>query len=113
MSVIRAVASCSQPSHVSASKWVAEAFEPKTAKAKAPKEPGPYFGNLDTRMAADLIAKLNKVQGDPNSSHALRHLANEVDRADSNQLKKGRLLTGRSILRIYQIHVTTREDHGQ
>eukprot|EP00959_Pyramimonas_sp_CCMP1952_P368427 7717401-Pyramimonas_sp.AAC.1 len=76
-------------------------------------DPGPYFGNLDIRIAADLIAKFNKIQGDPGASHALRHLANEVDRADFERLKAGGLLSGRSMFRIIQTHATTREEHGQ
>eukprot|EP00959_Pyramimonas_sp_CCMP1952_P241754 5052706-Pyramimonas_sp.AAC.1 len=59
------------------------------------------------------MAKLAKIQRYPNFSHALRQLADEVDRAGTNKMKKGQLLTGRSILRIIQMHVATREDHGQ
>eukprot|EP00959_Pyramimonas_sp_CCMP1952_P190461 3983313-Pyramimonas_sp.AAC.1 len=76
-SVIRAVTSSSQQNHVLATKWVAEAFEPKQVKAKALKGPGPYFGTLDLRIAADLIATINNIQRDPHAPNALRHLANE------------------------------------
>eukprot|EP00959_Pyramimonas_sp_CCMP1952_P054893 1147389-Pyramimonas_sp.AAC.1 len=112
-SAIRAAASSSQQNHVLATKWVAEAFEPKQVITKALKDPGPYFGNLDIRIAADLIANINKIQRGQNSSHTLRYLASEVDLADSAIMKAGGLLSGRSILRIIQTHVTTREDHGQ
>eukprot|EP00959_Pyramimonas_sp_CCMP1952_P404295 8471811-Pyramimonas_sp.AAC.1 len=65
------------------------------------------------QIAADLIANINNIERDPNASHALRHLANEVDLADSSLMKAGGLLSGRSIRRIIRNHVTTREDHSQ
>eukprot|EP00959_Pyramimonas_sp_CCMP1952_P454663 9470254-Pyramimonas_sp.AAC.1 len=77
------------------------------------KDPGPYLGNLGIRIAADLTAKSNNIQRDPHAPHALRQLANEIDIADSALMKDGGLLTGRSILRTNQTHVTTREDHCQ
>eukprot|EP00959_Pyramimonas_sp_CCMP1952_P074359 1553809-Pyramimonas_sp.AAC.1 len=65
------------------------------------------------RIAADLIADINNIQRGQNASHALRHLANEVDLTDSAMMKAGGLHSVRSILRIIQTHVTTREDRGQ
>merc|ERR1712113_124231 len=93
--------------------WISSAFELKKVSAASLADSGSVFGRLDMMIATDLMKKINALAKSKKASPQEKHLACEVDRADTARMKKKGMLRGREIVRIIAVHVTTREDHGQ
>ena len=73
------------------------------------------YGRLDMMIADCLMKKLNRISSSKSPNPHMRHLACEVEREDTERQSRVPcvLLTGREILRLIDIHMSDRADHGQ
>ena len=112
-SALRSI-SQTHPNYLGAMVWAQMAFLKDDVPMEQLGDSGEY-GRLDMMIADCLMKKLNRITNSKNPNPHIRHLSCEIDREDTDRQKRtpARLLTGREILRLIDIHMSDRADHGQ